>query len=940
MQRRVSAFLALGLSLLAVGCTSDQKSASDIGSVHVAVLSRTGWDDYKSELQPHFDITPDKALSDSIADTAQFEQAMLDSFRAALALKLAPSAALPGGFGTGKSGDGFSATVSAAATQPSVSPPVSILDKTGLKNDPFLQYQAATALYQEVKLLGRYIEDAAIRNAYRAYVVRMQISVMPKRRGQPYDTYVDLGFFLNGFAQEVSAAGMSLPSPGGINPMWWMHPMRLPSEAKTRLNVLETSLKKLRDDNSADPQKIKDLEAELNETQKLVNEQANASRAVENARGKLSWLVKEFNARTGSTDKAIQSNIAHLKALRDSLTPYAHVPAEADDVSNVVAEIDLQLNKLYDFQSQLLYKDTSPLVVPLLVTDEVEAAIASRRAEHLQQLSLALAAAYAGIGGQASIDSIQQAVRNALGRDYNSLFSVGRVNDNSVRIRIGARQTGAIPNAKDLKSSARSDMSYEIVPQTHCVSLLLLVPNGLVENLSADVSFGAHMSFIDARTGVKVGTPSMTQSKVKDQLFKAYGAKYADLLRIESAKESSPTSSSQSASLPTLSAPALAHAAETEPSTTLEDSLELFLRESPSKSESTNKAVRPRLIRRDVTNGSPGSLDPKDVLYSAAMAAQNSSYERFLDVLHANAGSKDTGLANALWLDLATAHIGSSVDSGSFSLPVYRRPGFDSMEGKGTVVLIDDGKQTVGTVGGGHGLDPLNMNAVWSFSARNSDGGSSTSEAMQLLATKVDVNGPETKLTFPSLKAAGIKPAKPFGKVNTRNGESGVAIAYDNGSDAKNGLSKQSFSWVYRQTEAQLPSVGSMVINRGKLGPTLPNRSDEVDVIITLDEAFNKGLKPPATKPATGDDGTKIYPALSVDGATVMSVTCVSANPAKAANESSKNKGTWLITESGRFRVALQGLVPKTDVTFSLSAPTGYTAPKAVSKSVDDLPAH
>ncbi len=63
--------------------------------------------------------------------------------------------------------------------------------------DPLLLYKAATAVYEEVGLLNKYVKDAALRHNYVPYLARVQISVQPVARNEPYDVYVHLGAFLN-----------------------------------------------------------------------------------------------------------------------------------------------------------------------------------------------------------------------------------------------------------------------------------------------------------------------------------------------------------------------------------------------------------------------------------------------------------------------------------------------------------------------------------------------------------------------------------------------------------------------------------------------------------------------------------------------------------------------------------------------------------------------
>src|SRR6266481_5558802 len=69
----------------------------------------------------------------------------------------------------------------------------------GVKIDPMLRFWAAAALYQEVKLINRYVTDGAIADEYIPYVIRLQVSVMPRKRDLPYDAYSLISFFAGKF---------------------------------------------------------------------------------------------------------------------------------------------------------------------------------------------------------------------------------------------------------------------------------------------------------------------------------------------------------------------------------------------------------------------------------------------------------------------------------------------------------------------------------------------------------------------------------------------------------------------------------------------------------------------------------------------------------------------------------------------------------------------
>ncbi len=78
-------------------------------------------------------------------------------------------------------------------TTPAFSP----FPTNGTSLDPIMHYLTATALYQEVKLINRYIADASTRDpqSYDPYVVRLQVSLLPKQRNEAVDAYATIALF-------------------------------------------------------------------------------------------------------------------------------------------------------------------------------------------------------------------------------------------------------------------------------------------------------------------------------------------------------------------------------------------------------------------------------------------------------------------------------------------------------------------------------------------------------------------------------------------------------------------------------------------------------------------------------------------------------------------------------------------------------------------------
>jgi hypothetical protein len=105
---------------------------------------------------------------------------------------------------------------------------------------------------------------------------------------------------------------------------------------------------------------------------------------------------------------------------------------------------------------------TIPLIYPLLTTDALEAANDQQNLNQLRQLTTSITAAIHSVGIQAGLDQLNQNLNTVNGLNLNSLLTVGKLNQNCMVVRIGARNQ---PGSKD---------RFSLVPETHNVSLLVL----------------------------------------------------------------------------------------------------------------------------------------------------------------------------------------------------------------------------------------------------------------------------------------------------------------------------------------------------------------------------------------------------------------------------------------------------------------------------------
>ncbi|PKN18938.1 MAG: hypothetical protein CVU71_09105 [Deltaproteobacteria bacterium HGW-Deltaproteobacteria-6] len=307
--RSLSLILTLTLLPL-IGCSVNKevipKNQSEAGSFHIAVLSVAEWDKYRDDLMPKFNIDSQKALELVMPTTGTWEDKTIDSMSGGLRI------ALPTGEKSGTESKNTSTENSKDNGKIIEASIPKTLTENQLAVDPMLRYLSATALYQEVKLLNRYLEDSTCESDFIPYIVRLQISIMPHLRNLPYDSYINLSFFTS-----------------------------------------ETKLQK--------------------------------------------------NAR---------------------------------NINN------------------------TPLVLPLLVTDNLENILHMKSSDKLRQIAAYLALAYQGVGLGAEFQKKYENIQNILGKDFNSILTVGRVSDNTMRARIGALK--------------QIDSGYAMIPRTHNITFLLL----------------------------------------------------------------------------------------------------------------------------------------------------------------------------------------------------------------------------------------------------------------------------------------------------------------------------------------------------------------------------------------------------------------------------------------------------------------------------------
>ena len=130
-----------------------------------------------------------------------------------------------------------------------------------------------------------------------------------------------------------------------------------------------------------------------------------------------------------------------------------------------------------------------PIVQPILITDNVEAAQRLYSNHLVQQIALAVAVKGGTAAGQADMKQTIEKLRQLIGIDLNSLYTVARLNDSTIRIRLGANQR------------VEGGDGYALMPQTHYATLLLLVPRATPPGPPGSVYAVMRAHILSADTG-------------------------------------------------------------------------------------------------------------------------------------------------------------------------------------------------------------------------------------------------------------------------------------------------------------------------------------------------------------------------------------------------------------------------------------------------------
>jgi hypothetical protein len=133
--------------------------------------------------------------------------------------------------------------------------------------------------------------------------------------------------------------------------------------------------------------------------------------------------------------------------------------------------------------------ELAPIIVyPLIISDAMESSTVGRSIDVIRQAALSLSGIVNNIGLNTGFSGASDHLDTLLGLDRNSLVTVGRISDHSLRIRLGAQQQGS--------------RQLALVPHTQNISVVIFTKDDDNTEKQIDkLSVITEVSFADAATG-------------------------------------------------------------------------------------------------------------------------------------------------------------------------------------------------------------------------------------------------------------------------------------------------------------------------------------------------------------------------------------------------------------------------------------------------------
>jgi hypothetical protein len=407
-----------GASLaLVAGCQSFKKQnrvsrQDEAGSTHVAVLSVVPWESYAESVQPTFKLTPDEALSQAIPNTVAIEEKLINGFLAKVKVALPQSSS--SSVETLSRGTGQKPTTTNNATN-TTGP--GDLSSASFGPSP-IDGKSASELPPGTSVLASTLGTDPILKYLVANALFQEVQLLNQQIKNAAIDSKNYDAYLVRFQFSV------------------MPRMRdEPYDAYANVSFFTGDFDS--DGPATPPEMIANVFKNVPAT--------DASST--NVRAAIVALIRQNYACCPSLVEEFETRLKELPYLKSGGEEKARDQKLADQIIGRRCEGK---------------RGKTPIILPLLVTDDIQAALHSRSTEQIIQLGLALSGMISGVGLGADIQSASDKLRTTLGRDFNSTFTVARLSDNTLRVRFGAIQQAA--------------GTYAMIPQTHNVSAVVLVP--------------------------------------------------------------------------------------------------------------------------------------------------------------------------------------------------------------------------------------------------------------------------------------------------------------------------------------------------------------------------------------------------------------------------------------------------------------------------------
>lgn len=182
------------------------------------------------------------------------------------------------------------------------------------------------------------------------------------------------------------------------------------------------------------------------------------------------------------------------------------------DESKDTKPVENKSSEIHDGECK---KGTTPLVVPVLVTDDIEKAIKQNALETSRQIGFAVGGLVSGVAANMGVNKLNQSIRDSLGQDINSRFTVSRLIDNTIYVRIGAAN--------------QASYGKSLMGQTYDLALILLVPNPYSDKVKDIVINKNEINVVSTSEFRDIETNAILQNETRGSLLSAADRVFQDM---------------------------------------------------------------------------------------------------------------------------------------------------------------------------------------------------------------------------------------------------------------------------------------------------------------------------------------------------------------------------------------------------------------------------